>query len=335
MPTSGKKDKSANETLARQKPPSWYFRLVILGTKTEDNDYICCSRSYPESVDFDEEISELNERELAVDNGSAIESCRCDVEGYECTCGCEIDDTDEEESERSYTGSDSHYYYELEERRTRRKFELLERKYHVQREKKKRRDLEMEKENEVQEAYLKLKETSRQGHDPEKLDLITNKMFRLYCTDFVDHYYDTDFFPPKYISFYGPNEGQPIDNEALPSRVPEEANGDTPTDMYDHVYLNVVSGCHFHQFIPPETCGCKKHKLEIVEGDTKVTVRFISRDYLTVNLPCALVSSPTVEIDPGTKIPKKFKFVGIRHDLSELLAWRRELSGKRKRSVSP
>ncbi|KAM0350508.1 hypothetical protein ACHAPU_002987 [Fusarium lateritium] len=306
MPKSGKRGKSAKETTARQKPPSWYCRLVVLGIKTDED---------PEFSDFDEDISELNERELADEDASSFELI------------------DDKESEKSYTGSDSHYYYELKEQRTRRKFELRDQKFQAQQKKTKQRDLELEKEDEVKEAYTKLKESSGQGNDPEKLDLVTDRMFKLYCTDFVDHYYDQHFIPTKHIDFYGLNEGQPINNEASPPEDPEEGNDDTPTEMYDHVYLNVNTPCHFKQFIPPETCGRKRHILETGEG-FEVKIRFISRDYLTVTLPCALASSPAVEIDPSTKIPKKFKFVGIRRDLSEYHAMKRELIGKRKRSAS-
>ncbi|KAM0189020.1 hypothetical protein ACHAPA_007710 [Fusarium lateritium] len=197
--------------------------------------------------------------------------------------------------------------------------------------KEKQRDLEKTKEIEVQKAYKELQESSSR-EVPTKLDLLNNHHFKLYCVDFVDHYFD-DNFSMKYIEFYGDEVAEPPD--PLWFERTEPLDNTQRTKRSGHVYLNAGSGCSLKRFWPPEYYGPGEHLLKTHGGKSKIKICFISKDYLTVTLPRAMVHSPGIEPDPNLTLPEEFKFVGIRYGFEDVKAMLRAMHTKRKRSASP
>ncbi|KAJ6437660.1 reverse transcriptase [Purpureocillium lavendulum] len=181
---------------ARRELPAWYYRLVALTIK-EDRDVS------PE--DFDEDLSDLNEagRNSERESNTIIANCECDDEDSECECQLHSDAADTL-SERSYSGSDADFYYELRDEREERKWELRDMKEREGTAKRRRRELERNREEEVQAACELLRQTDVGGCRP-RLDPIAGKTFYLFSVDHVDHCYNPQFpelYPTKYVEFY-------------------------------------------------------------------------------------------------------------------------------------
>ncbi|QPH00189.1 hypothetical protein C2857_003510 [Epichloe festucae Fl1] len=295
--------------------PAWYRRLVII-TIIEDRDI--------EPYDFDEDISELGEGEGDSDRDSLGVACECGSEDEcecgsedECECGsedeCECDpldeDEDDEESEHSYTGSDADYYYELKEQRTDRKMELRNEKRRLQEDRTFTRELESRNEQEVHAAYEAMLEAQKRRDCPRRrLESIAGKTFYLYSVDHVDHCYNYDLYPSKYVEFYHINAddgevGNPPDQNAK---------------ITGHAYMNVSSGCSFVPFCPPKSAGSQGIRLKVHGSDDEPAFQFISDKYLimTVGADSEMTRKDIRESEPAD-VPDAFKFAGIHMDFEE------------------
>ncbi|KAH7137595.1 hypothetical protein EDB81DRAFT_799641 [Dactylonectria macrodidyma] len=315
MPQSSAQTVHPAQSAPKRSLPPWYYRLVALTIK-EDREV--------EPYDFDEDLSDLEEpnENAEKDNDSMHGSCECDNEDSDCDCESLGHDTDDSLTQRSYDGSDADYYYELKYDREERKRERRDIRNSERKAKEAQRDFEGQKENEVQEAYEHLQQAFRQGDVPPILDLHAGKLFHLYSVDHMDHCYNPDLYPSKYVEFYTLDDsGAPADDEHPP--------GDEATQIHGHVYFNVDCGCDFAPFPPPKHACLEEHLLKSFHGEFELEFRFISNDYIIMTVPRELVF---IDSSPIPSAPEIFKFMGIRYD-REKEKQRRDT--KRKRSPSP
>ncbi|KAH6605831.1 hypothetical protein Trco_004984 [Trichoderma cornu-damae] len=282
----------------RKEPPAWYCRIVILTTEEDRN---------IELWDFDEDISELGEG----DGDGVGERCECDSDIEVARgCECEFDPLDDgEKSQHSYTGSDAGYYYELKAQRIERKMELYEAKEKYEREKKIQWELERRKEQEVYAAYEAILEAEKKlGDCPRpRLESISNKVFYLFSVDHVNHCFNDDLYPSKYVEFYSAK----FDDEGrnLP---------DPNAELLGHVYFNADTDCTFVPFRCPEHAGSQETRLKILESDKEPVFRFISDKYLimTVGADSEMIQKD-IRGSEAADVPDVFKFVGIHMTLEE------------------
>ncbi|GAB0146826.1 hypothetical protein EsHS_00007214 [Epichloe bromicola] len=317
-------------------PPAWYRRLVII-TIIEDRDI--------EPYDFDEDISELGEGEGDSDRDSLCAACERGIE-EECGCGsedececdlldedeceCDLLDDDDEESEHSYTGSDADYYYELKEQRTDQKMQLRDEKKRLQEDRSFTRELESRKEQEVHAAYEAMLEAQKRRDDcpRRRLESIAGKTFYLYSVDHVDHCYNDDLYPSKYVEFYYINADGEVGN-------PPDQNA----KISGHAYMNVSSGCSFVPFCPPKSAGSQGTRLKVHGSNDEPTFQFISEKYLimTVGADSEMIRKDIRESEPAD-VPDAFKFVGIHMDFEERkqqMRWAREEKRSRRPPSPP
>jgi hypothetical protein len=92
------------------------------------------------------------------------------------------------ESERSYDGSDADYYYELKELREERKRELLNQKLQSQKEKEQALKEGRAMEKEIL-ATLKSLKKGKEQRNKTRLDPRARQEFKLFCSDYIDHFY--------------------------------------------------------------------------------------------------------------------------------------------------
>jgi hypothetical protein len=202
-----------NSSSPRPRLPAWYSRVTALrATKTPE--ILEPADVCPD--DFDEDIS-------------SIEYCDCDSD--DCECESSRDDI----SIRSYDGPDADFYYELKDLREDRKEELLD----LAREKQAMRDKESRKMEEVRGAYEALKKAEKES-ETLSMGRLIGKFFRLYSTDYFDHYTQPwHRFDQKQVEFYSPEEG---------------ASGNRRIVMGDF-HLDTNTGCSFRSFRPPAQVG--------------------------------------------------------------------------------
>ncbi|KJZ68826.1 hypothetical protein HIM_11786 [Hirsutella minnesotensis 3608] len=301
----------------RRELPAWYYRLVVLTIK-EDREV------YPE--DFDEDLSDLDEAHENSDRGSNTINVdyECDGEDSECECPLHPDAADTL-SERSYNGSDADFYYELRDEREERKRELRDMKERERTERQCRRELESNREGEVQAAYEFLRQTEFRGCRL-RLDPIAGKTFYLFSADHVDHCYNPEFpelYPTKYVEFYTVHEEHP--------RFKNTESSDNHAEIQGHLYLNADCGCDFAPFCPPTHTSEASYLLKSLDGDHELLFQFISNDYLIMTASRKLVCPENAQAAPALET---LKFAGIRSDL-ERDRRRQEKEHRLRRSPSP
>jgi hypothetical protein len=280
--------------------PTWFYRLVAL-TINEDRD-VC-----PD--DFDEDLSDLDLDENSICAGDKSECGNADCDADSLFSG-----TDDSLTERSYAGSDADYYYELKQGREERKCELREIGKWQRKAKEAQRRFEGEMEKEVREAYDYMQKPDTES-DVQVLSLLAGKLFHLYSIDHVEHCYDPELYPSKYVEFHHLD-----DNNAQPSDA---------TQIHGHVYFNANSGCDLAHFSPPKTWCREELRLKSFHGEYDLVFQFVSNDYLTMTVSRELVF---MDQPPMASAPELFRFMGIRFDQHKE---RQQRNRKRKRSTSP
>lgn len=85
--------------------PPWFYRVATLAVVSGEKEV--------DPEDFDEDLSELDEKESRF--CSAECECECDCDVSDCDCDFECECEDDGNSEQSFEGSDAEYYYELKD----------------------------------------------------------------------------------------------------------------------------------------------------------------------------------------------------------------------------
>ena len=85
--------------------------------------------------------------------------------------------------------------------RSLRKHDLRDARVRKEEEKQEWLKLDRDKESKVLEVFKELEEPGRDNDQPAELDLLTNRHFDLYCSEFTKLWWD-DYFPTAYINFY-------------------------------------------------------------------------------------------------------------------------------------
>ncbi|EXJ91945.1 hypothetical protein A1O3_00495 [Capronia epimyces CBS 606.96] len=229
-------------------------------------------------------------------------------------------------SERSYDGSDADYYYELKhERDERKQVKLKERK-----EKERQRDRENTKEEEVRVAYRSLSE-ARKERKRVPAGPLAGQSFQLFCSDHVDHFYTSDYYPTKRVDFYC------LDDTSNPGRHNQKPGRELAM-LHGDVYLNGNTNYSFGPFFPPKRASRQTFKVRSDDDMYELSLKFIGGDYLRLKLSREMVfmnpyssSSPA----PPAAAPEVFEFVGIRRDLEKEKRERQEMMRNVRSPPSP
>lgn len=186
------------------------------------------------------------------------------------------------------------------------------------------RGLEEAKEAEVQAAYESLETAIKEGKTLP-IDSLVNKSFNLYCSDHVDHFYSSDYYPTKRLDFYR------NDDEDDPHL------GDSKLDktdmLYGTVYLNADACLFFGPFRPPECATGEAVKVDNC-GPYELSLMFLGNDYLKLSVSKNMVFKRFHDEDPPFPsppiAPEVFEFVGIWSDSEKEQAERRETRSERR-----
>lgn len=307
--------------------PDWYYRVLALRWDQEPfTDTNPC--------DFDEDLSELQEEsEDGGEGESEEEDCECDGEDSECDCQFQDDgDSEDDESERSYDGSDADYYYELKEEREERKREMLEEQLDKERDKKRRFEFERSKEEEVRAAERSLRKVQKERRtfhaNPRSL---ADEEFHLFCSDHVNHFYDSGLYETKFVDFFHPDDMQVDDG----SDDRDVKSGDDAGLLYGTLFLDLNASCKFGPFFPPSNATFRPVKVESCDGKYKLSLDFLGNGYLKLSVSRDMVfkgwndKSPA-EFPPDAPAPKVFEFVGIWRDPEKEKAEQEKMEMERK-----
>ncbi|KAF5009866.1 hypothetical protein FDECE_3939 [Fusarium decemcellulare] len=311
MPRSFREAIRTAEHISTPSLPSWYYRLLTIRRDRLIEPY-----------DFDEDLSDLEEtggEKGDEDNCSTHGSCKHDTGDSECDCESAGSDTDSDLTERSYDGSDADLYYQLKCDREERKHQLQDITKCQRQEKTARREFEQQQEQEVLEAYERLKKAIREGNMPPKLERLVDKSFNLYSVDHVDHCWEPELYGLKHISFY----------EEVISGEHKHGSSNNATKIDGQMILSSDCDWELDSFLAPEYASTKAYKLKDSDGEFAIECRFISNDYIMITAPRELVF---MEEDQIPSTAGTFKFVGISVD-SETERQRRR--SKREGAWSP
>lgn len=302
----------------RSKPPPWFYRVMRLRWEQE---------GFPAQNprDFDEDLSELEDESEQEDDAEPVkedrEDCECDGEDSECDCQCSADD----ESERSYDGPDADFYYDLKAEREERKWEKLQDREDKDRE----LEFERSKEQEVRSAFKSLRK-ARKEHRTIPIESLTDRYFKLFCSNHLNHFYDTDsgFNMQKTLQFFV--------NEDRDNTV--QKSGDETVMLHGCVYLDLDGHCKFGPFCPPRNAGWEPVKVKSCDGKYELSFLFLGNGYLKLRVSRAMVMDLCRTNTPPPDALEVFDFVGIWCDSEKLAAAHKEgvieMRGRR-RSPTP
>ncbi|RBR08267.1 uncharacterized protein FIESC28_10301 [Fusarium coffeatum] len=174
------------QAAAENGAPQWYCRILKLRGST-----------FSTSEDYDKDLLELRDEDL----DDEYPDCKCDEQDIDCYCD-ELWEPDESKSRnRKYTGPDAAHLYEVKADRSLRKHDVRDVRLKKESEKQERLKLDRDKENKVLEVLKELTESGGDNDQPAGFDLLMNRHFDLYCSDFTELWWD-DYFPTAYIEFY-------------------------------------------------------------------------------------------------------------------------------------
>ncbi|KAH6847288.1 hypothetical protein B0I37DRAFT_374661 [Chaetomium sp. MPI-CAGE-AT-0009] len=210
--------------------------------------------------------------------------------------------------------------------REERKEQKLDEKLWQREGKKRAREMDRAKEEEVRAAYESLKRDREEGKTIP-IDSLVGQTFNLFCTDYVDHFFDYSDYSTKRVGFYR------IDNKGDICLDPKLSS---ETDMlYALVYLNGGVSCDFGPFRPPKRGSLKDVKAKSdLGGKYELSVKFLGNGYLKLRVSREMVFMENRSSPPPSTAPEVFEFVGIWCDPKEK-AKRSEERWKSLRPSSP
>lgn len=300
--------KTTKKSQERQRLPPWYYRVTALREK-----------EYPDSWDFEEDLSDLDE--------GPKKGCKCsEYEDYDpdwddCEC----------ETERSYDGSNADLYYEMRRERENFKQNMKNTKAEA---------LELQQDvlatqvqvvAEVKEVYAALRKAAAQRQAKPTLRMKRAESFYLYSIDYVTHCFDAERWRTMHVQFIHPAElddpvkyppfsnapKRKIDKAAIRAR----ANASSRLRS-GQVHFSGDHGGGLADFKLPRRAGRKKQAVKSEDGKHTLLFQFINNDYVIMTAPRGFVCGDG-PVSPSA--PDKFKFYGICRDVEMASRMKREL----------
>ncbi|POS69019.1 hypothetical protein DHEL01_v212588 [Diaporthe helianthi] len=269
--------KNTRRATTRLELPSWFYRVRRLRWETSFLDA-------KDPRDFDEDLSELEEQsqqERDVEHlEKGVKECQCDGDDSECHLG----------------------YYNLRKEREQRKREKLQ-------ERKKKEELlefEKSKEDEVRAAYKRLRKAEKK-HNTTPLKPLLYQQFDLFCCDHVNYLYDSDYFTPRYVQFWKPDEP---DYDVDGPDVKKLKHAHKPGFVSGCVRLDKRVLDFFGPFRPRTQASWKPVKVKSLDRRYQLSFQFISNNYLRLRVPRKMVFDESRGAPPTTA-PAFFDFAGI------------------------
>lgn len=325
----------------RSEPPRWFYRVMRL--RTDQETFLPKDPRGFSRRDFDEDLSELESESEQEDDAEPVkehkEDCECGDEDSECDCHWSTDDdTEDDESEKSYDGSDAGDYYSLKRQRDKRKREKLwqrqelrrrEKLWNPQGPKNKNEQLvfEKSKEEEVRSAFKSLRK-ARKEHRTIPIESLADQEFKLFCSDYVDHFYHIDPSATKRLHFFT------FRNADVHPDGPLKKRGDQ-TVMYGVVALEGNVCYQIGPFRPRRNASWRPMKVKSNDGKYELSFQFLGNGYLKLRISRDMFTGPyaTNPAAPRPTAPEVFNFVGIWCDQEKEKAERQKIEDWKKAEI--